>query len=635
MTVERHLRVFLLHAHSDKAAVNALYTRLTRDGIDTWLDKEKLLPGANWELEIRKAVLESDVVIVCVSRQFNQAGFRQKEVRIALENALERPEGEIFIIPARLEESEMIESLRKWHWVDLFEESGYQALLRALQVRANKIGATVRIKENKSSHSKDVIISPTDSWNPVVTNIQKANNLKQISMISEKVGEISFLDSDPELRRFWIAISDISQYVTAALNSGTVYNRKEQLLSALKTTRQIVATIASYPTYHATRQVEASLHSWESLIERELQFANQKDQIPNVYIAGTPLSEKSKVFKGRKDLFRLLERELATEAEQRPALLLFGARRTGKTSVLRQLSTMLGPNVIPVTVDLQGVALANDATSVFSSMITEIRRSAFATRHLDLPDADRASLQSDPYMACSEWLRKVDNSLQKHWMLLCFDEYEYLEKMLNEKRVDIRVFQLLRNFIQNYRHITILFSGSHTFDELAGLWSNYLINVRTLTIGALEESEARELILHPINPYPLKYTDNAVERIISSTACQPFLLQATCRDLVNILNDEGRLYADEKDVIRALKIVLTSGSSYFHDLWQGETNDKQRKMMTFIAKRKGKPVKEAELRKYGDSSDITKLENHDVIVKTKDGYCFKIELVRQWIENKY
>ena len=141
---KRSLKVFLCHAHSDRDAVKALYARLKREGVDVWLDKEKLLPGADWEYEIRKAVREADVAVVCLSKQFNQAGFRQKEVRIALDAAMEKPEGEIFIIPARLEECDNLESLSRWHWVDLFEEDGYQRLLLALRARANKIGAALR-----------------------------------------------------------------------------------------------------------------------------------------------------------------------------------------------------------------------------------------------------------------------------------------------------------------------------------------------------------------------------------------------------------------------------------------------------------------------------------------------------------
>ena len=145
---KRPLKVFLCHAHADRDAVRGLYSRLTQDGVDAWLDKAKLLPGQDWELEIRKAVREADVVVVCLSKQFNQAGFRQKEVRLALDTAMEKPEGEIFIIPARLEECDNLESLRKWHWVDLFEEDGYEMLMRALQARADRIRATLQIKKS-------------------------------------------------------------------------------------------------------------------------------------------------------------------------------------------------------------------------------------------------------------------------------------------------------------------------------------------------------------------------------------------------------------------------------------------------------------------------------------------------------
>jgi formylglycine-generating enzyme required for sulfatase activity len=152
---KRALKVFLCHAHSDKDAVKALYARLKREGVDVWLDKEKLLPGADWELEIRKAVREADVVVVCLSKQFNQAGFRQKEVRIALDAAMEKPEGEIFIIPARLEECDTLESLSKWHWVDLFERDGFQRLILALRIRAERIGATLQQRGHATiSHPK-------------------------------------------------------------------------------------------------------------------------------------------------------------------------------------------------------------------------------------------------------------------------------------------------------------------------------------------------------------------------------------------------------------------------------------------------------------------------------------------------
>ena len=159
------LKVFLCYAHSDSDRARALYKYLVQNGVDVWFDEEKLLPGQDWQLEIRKAVRKSDVVIVCLSNNFNTAGYQQKEVRLALDTANEKLEGDIFIIPVRLEECSGPESLTRWQWVDLFEKDGYRQLRRALDVRALQIGALLLTKKNslaagKSSKPKEVMSTP-------------------------------------------------------------------------------------------------------------------------------------------------------------------------------------------------------------------------------------------------------------------------------------------------------------------------------------------------------------------------------------------------------------------------------------------------------------------------------------------
>ena len=141
----RALRVFLCHASNDKEIVQNLYERLINDGIDAWLDKEKLLPGQDWKLEITKAVKESDVVIVCLSKHsVTKEGFVQWEIKFALDVTEEKPEGTIFIIPAKLEVCDVPEKISRYQWVDLFINEGYERLVKALQVRSKSVGATIR-----------------------------------------------------------------------------------------------------------------------------------------------------------------------------------------------------------------------------------------------------------------------------------------------------------------------------------------------------------------------------------------------------------------------------------------------------------------------------------------------------------
>jgi hypothetical protein len=134
MKLSKQLQIFLLYARGDKEAVRRLYQRIVREGANVWLDREKILPGQDWQYEIRRAIHGSDLVIVCLSRRFNkQGGYRHEELRIALKKVSAMPEGRIFIIPARLEQCDMPESLRRWQRVDLFEARGYEKLMDAIR----------------------------------------------------------------------------------------------------------------------------------------------------------------------------------------------------------------------------------------------------------------------------------------------------------------------------------------------------------------------------------------------------------------------------------------------------------------------------------------------------------------------
>jgi len=127
------LNIFLLHAHCDREVVHKLYQRIIKHGINAWLDTGRLQPGQDWQTEIRKAILKSDTVIVCLSRAFNkQNGYRHEELKLALEKANLLVD-DIFIIPVQLEECDMPESLRHLHRVDLFKRGGYKELVRALK----------------------------------------------------------------------------------------------------------------------------------------------------------------------------------------------------------------------------------------------------------------------------------------------------------------------------------------------------------------------------------------------------------------------------------------------------------------------------------------------------------------------
>jgi hypothetical protein len=141
---KRELKTFLCHGSEDKPVVRELYSQLRQDGVNPWLDETDILGGQNWDLEIRRAVRNSDVILVCLSSSsVGKEGYIQKEIRIALDIADEKPEGTIFIIPIRLDQCEMPERLKQWQRLEYYEKDWYEKLLRALRERAVSLNLEV------------------------------------------------------------------------------------------------------------------------------------------------------------------------------------------------------------------------------------------------------------------------------------------------------------------------------------------------------------------------------------------------------------------------------------------------------------------------------------------------------------
>ena len=133
------LNVFLCHSSVDKAAATQLYQRLLDAGAAPWFDKEDLYGGVEWDLAIKKAVRNSDAVVVCLSQaSVDRDGYANREIRLATQFAADKTEGAIFLIPVKLDACEMPERLSEWHCIDLFDEDGYEKLLKALQKRAQQ-----------------------------------------------------------------------------------------------------------------------------------------------------------------------------------------------------------------------------------------------------------------------------------------------------------------------------------------------------------------------------------------------------------------------------------------------------------------------------------------------------------------
>lgn len=138
---------FLCYAKENSTAVREFREHMKAEPwIDPWFDEEDILPGQMWEERVTEAVHNSHAVIVFLSSiAVRSEGFFQKELKLALDAAAEKPDGTIFIIPIRLDDCDVPERLMPYQYVDYFGDEAhkdhvYSSLIAALKVRAENLG---------------------------------------------------------------------------------------------------------------------------------------------------------------------------------------------------------------------------------------------------------------------------------------------------------------------------------------------------------------------------------------------------------------------------------------------------------------------------------------------------------------
>lgn len=109
------IKVFICYAKTDQEEAGRLFGALSRAGFAPWMDKHCLTLGDNWEQAIKSAVAEADAFLVCIRPGFEEIGFRQQEVRWALDALRIRPLGQPFILPFIVEPCQLPDWCKPFH----------------------------------------------------------------------------------------------------------------------------------------------------------------------------------------------------------------------------------------------------------------------------------------------------------------------------------------------------------------------------------------------------------------------------------------------------------------------------------------------------------------------------------------
>ena len=365
---------------------------------------------------------------------------------------------------------------------------------------------------------------------------------------------------------------------------------------------------------------------------------------PIPYVTGTPL-QTSHTFVGRQDVFEFVHEHLLG-TYQNNVIVLHGQRRTGKTSILYRLNQVLAQTHLCVLIDMQGKAARGEVDLLYSIADDIVYTLENKGILVELPP--RQDFQESPeFFFRSRFLRGVYDVLGEKNLLLMFDEFEELQKRVEDGKLTADIFTYLRNLMQHERKVDFVFAGTHKLEELAAEYWSILFNIAAYKrISFLTQDEIARLVTEPVAPFGLEYDPLAVERIYQVTAGHPYFTQLICHEMVVHHNETRRSYLTTTDIDAVLGRIIEQGEAHFKYIW-AESGTRRRLALLALAelletadavtlddvaellRKRGRPLDDRALPQALDD-----LEARDIVMRSgprSSLYRFRVDLVRRWI----
>jgi tetratricopeptide (TPR) repeat protein len=370
----------------------------------------------------------------------------------------------------------------------------------------------------------------------------------------------------------------------------------------------------------------------------------------NPYVAGNPLKGE-KGFFGRQDILEWVTQELRNPGTN--ALVLSGQRRIGKTTLLRRLEdTLPQDRFLPIYFDLQdqaGHPLGQVLFDLVDTITGRNNSEFFPPKSFD----DRGRF------FCDTFLPQLYQTLGENCRLvLLLDEFDVLDKPtereLPEKAAAKALFPFLRRLMGEDPRLAFVFVVGRRTDDLSVDFTTTFKGSLVREIWVLDRASAKSLVLQAEANNTLRFTDQAVERILSLTNGHPYLTQLLCQRIWERAYTEQPTtppMIDIQEVDRAVADALETGKQALTWLWDGlspaekiyasalaEAADEEKEVISedqvirvLTANAPRLRTREVEMAPH----DLVKRRVLEKEVSREGEYHFAVELFRRWVrQNK-
>ncbi|MBD1215143.1 MAG: ABC transporter substrate-binding protein [Dolichospermum circinale Clear-D4] len=358
----------------------------------------------------------------------------------------------------------------------------------------------------------------------------------------------------------------------------------------------------------------------------------------NPYIVGSVIDEPDKFF-GRQSLFDFIKDNLQ---QNTPLILLYGQRRIGKSSVLKQIPQKISyseDQFVFIDFDIQVFVGDNRKHPINEILHYLAQRIGEEIGNSLTPTAE--DIEDDPTIFHENFLTQIYNILGEKKLVLLLDEFDVLSEANNEGNVEF--FRLINNWLSTWpeRLFIIPVVGRH-LKELPYLLS-FLGGSPYKEISFLDKDSAEMLITRPAQGV-VTYQPNAIEEILSLSAGHPYFTQVICYELFNLARERQIWKINAEDVKTIIDKAIETGEAGLAWFWDGLYPEAK---VVFSAAAEAQHREERDdqvsynprllLQDYGIITDsLTQVAKQMVDYGfLNESKKVKIELVRRWLLQKH
>ena len=316
------------------------------------------------------------------------------------------------------------------------------------------------------------------------------------------------------------------------------------------------------------------------------------------YIVGSPV-DRVEMFFGRTDVMERIKRQLG-ETTHANVILLEGNRRTGKTSILRQLEEPDAlPGWIPVYCSLQGVDGDDKNFGVttrdfFRLLVREtgwtLYDAGVETWFSSLPGPPRdtpfklafrkalnqAFADENAFETFDLYISSAIEAAKPKRILLMLDEFDKLQEGIDAGIMSPQVPENIRHLLQHRPNLSAIITGSRRLKRLREeYWSALFGLGHRIGISALPVDGAQRLVTEPVKER-LKYLPQARDRLVELCACQPFLIQSLCNRVFEQAAAPEGTRTITLDIVEQAATEMVKDNEHFRTLWDYAGTERRR-----------------------------------------------------------